>query len=131
MTGSVDQHGGCSDRRGVNEKIEGFFDVCRARGLTGRQGVLIPAANVKHLMLRQDVVEAAAAKTFHIHAIETIDQGIEVLTGIEAGRPDAEGAFPIGSVNRAVVRGLQRLAKLERKAEEKPRRKREAERRKS
>jgi lon-related putative ATP-dependent protease len=119
VTGSVDQHGRVQAIGGVNEKIEGFFDVCRARGLTGRQGVLIPAANVKHLMLRRDVVEAVAAKSFRIHAVETIDQGIEILTGVAAGEADAKGVFPIGSVNRAVVRGLERLAKVERKAAEK------------
>jgi len=120
VTGSVDQHGRVQAIGGVNEKIEGFFDVCRARGLTGRQGVLIPAANVKHLMVRREVVEAAAAGTFHVHAVETVDQGIEILTGVEAGQADARGAFPIGSVNRAVVRGLERLARLDRKAAEKP-----------
>ncbi|MDX9859515.1 MAG: ATP-binding protein [Rhodospirillales bacterium] len=120
VTGSVDQHGRVQAIGGVNEKIEGFFDVCRARGLTGGQGALIPAANVKHLMLRRDVVEAAAARKFHIHAVETIDQGIEILTGVEAGRADARGAFPIGSVNRAVVQGLQRLANAGRKAAEQP-----------
>ncbi|WP_316975831.1 Lon protease family protein [Shumkonia mesophila] len=119
VTGSVDQHGRVQAIGGVNEKIEGFFDVCRARGLTGRQGVLIPAANVRHLMLRRDVVEAVAAKSFRIYAVETVDQGIEILTGVPAGEADAKGGFPIGSVNRAVVRGLERLARLERKSEEK------------
>lgn len=131
VTGSVDQHGRVQAIGGVNEKIEGFFDVCRARGLTGRQGVLIPAANVKHLMLRRDVVEAATAGTFHVHAVETIDEGIEILTGIEAGEADAKGVFPIGSVNRAVVRGLERMARLDRKAAETPQPRRRSGRRDS
>ena len=84
---------------GVNEKIEGFFDICRARGLTGRQGVLIPKSNAGNLMLRRDVVEAAAQGRFHVYPVETIDQGIELLTGVPAGEPEAGGNFPAGSVN--------------------------------
>lgn len=115
VTGSVDQHGRVQAIGGVNEKVEGFFDVCQAQGLTGRQGVLIPAANVKHLMLRRDVVDAVAAKRFRVYAVATIDQGIAILTGVPAGEADARGDFPIGSVNRAVVRGLHRLARAKRK----------------
>lgn len=111
VTGSVDQLGRVQAIGGVNEKIEGFFDICRARGLTGGQGVLIPAANVKHLMLRRDVVEAAAAGEFSIFSVQTIDQGMEILTGVSAGAADGKGEFPIGSVNRAVIAGLERLAK--------------------
>ena len=81
VTGSVNQNGRVQAIGGVNEKIEGFFDLCKARGLTGEQGVLIPSANVKHLMLRRDVVEAAEAGQFHIYAVDAIDQGIEILTG--------------------------------------------------
>ena len=99
VTGSVNQFGQVQAIGGVNEKIEGFFDICAARGLTGRQGVLIPAANVKHLMLRRDVVEAAAEGKFHVYPVETIDQGIELLTGVAAGSPDPEGNFPAGTVN--------------------------------
>jgi predicted ATP-dependent protease len=95
---------------GVNEKIEGFFDLCSARGLTGDQGVLIPASNVKHLMLRQDVVQAAAEQQFHIYPIETVDQGIEILTGIPAGEPDAAGDYPEGTINALVQAELIRLA---------------------
>ncbi|HJX37190.1 MAG TPA: ATP-binding protein, partial [Anaerolineae bacterium] len=102
VTGSVNQHGQVQAIGGVNEKIEGFFDVCKARGLTGEQGVLIPASNVKHLMLRQDVVDAAASGEFHIYPVETIDQGIELLTGLEAGQPDEEGKYPEGTVNYLV-----------------------------
>ena len=95
---------------GVNEKIEGFFDICRAQGMNGDQGVLIPASNVKHLMLRPDVVEAVATGHFHVYPVETIDQGIELLTGVPAGEPDETGAFPAGSVNQRVEARLRELA---------------------
>ncbi len=110
VTGSVNQRGQVQAIGGVNEKIEGFFDVCAARGLTGEQGVLVPAANVKHLMLRADVVEAARAGRFHVYAVETVDQGIEILTGVPAGERDGEGKFPEGSVNGRVAARLQSLA---------------------
>ncbi|RIK44069.1 MAG: ATP-dependent protease [Chloroflexi bacterium] len=106
VTGSVNQFGQVQAIGGVNEKIEGFFDLCKARGLTGDQGVLIPAANVKHLMLRQDVVEAVAAKQFAIYPIRTIDEGIEVLTGMKAGEPNAKGQYPAGTFNRKVADAL-------------------------
>ena len=99
VTGSVNQRGRVQAIGGVNEKIEGFFDICTARGLTGRQGVLIPSANVKHLMLRRDVVEAAARGDFHVYPVETIDQGIELLTGVAAGVADDQGNFPPDTVN--------------------------------
>ena len=117
VTGSIDQQGRIQAIGGVNEKIEGFFDVCRSRGLDG-QGVLIPAANVKHLMLRRDVVEAAAAGKFRIHAMETADQGIELLTGMPAGTADAGGKYPLGSFNHAVMTRLDTFARF-REAEEK------------
>ena len=108
VTGSVDQYGRVQAIGGVNEKIEGFFDICAARGLTGEQGVMIPASNVKHLMLRKDVVEACAQKRFAIYPVATIDQGIEILTDMPAGEADPEtGEFPIGSVNREVVSKLK------------------------
>jgi predicted ATP-dependent protease len=110
VTGSVNQHGQVQAIGGVNEKIEGFFDLCRARGLTGDQGVLIPASNVKHLMLRRDVVEAVAAGDFHIYPVETIDQGIELLTGLPAGERDGAGQFPEESLNRRVETRLAALA---------------------
>ncbi|HLF21083.1 MAG TPA: ATP-dependent protease, partial [Aestuariivirga sp.] len=88
----------------------GFFDVCKARGLTGAQGVLIPASNVKHLMLRPDVVEAAAAGTFRIHAVATVDEGIELLTGIAAGRRGGDGKFPDGTINARVETKLMQFA---------------------
>ncbi len=114
VTGSVNQHGQVQAIGGVNEKIEGFFDICRSRGLAGDQGVLIPAANVKHLMLRQDVVGAVADGKFHIYPIETVEQGIEVLTGKPAGEMDDEGAFPEGSINRLVVQRLEEMAETQR-----------------
>lgn len=110
VTGSVNQHGEIQAIGGVNEKIEGFFDVCHRRGLTGEQGVLIPAANVKHLMLRHDVVEAVAQEKFHIYPVNTVDQGIELLTGLPAGVRDENGLFPDGSINQRVEVRLLILA---------------------
>jgi len=110
VTGSVNQNGLVQAIGGVNEKIEGFFDVCKLKGLTGEQGVLIPASNVRHLMLRGDVVEAVAAGRFHVYAVETIDQGIEILTGVPAGERDDLGFFPEGSVNHRVESRLLELA---------------------
>lgn len=110
VTGSVNQMGQVQAIGGANEKIEGFFDLCTERGLTGEQGVLIPRTNVVHLMLRQDVVEAVAAGRFHIYPIDTIDQGMEILTGVAAGELDGNGAYPDGSINRRVVARLAELA---------------------
>jgi lon-related putative ATP-dependent protease len=114
MTGSVNQHGEAQPIGGVNEKIEGFFDVCQARGLTGEQGVIIPASNAQYLMLRHDVVEAVEAGQFHIYSIQTVDQAIELLTGILAGERDEEGNFPEGSVNQLVEARLIKLAEKQR-----------------
>ncbi len=110
VTGSVNQYGQVQAIGGVNEKIEGFFDLCAARGLTGSQGVLVPAANVKHLMLHRRVVEAAEAGQFHVYPVETIDQGIEILTGMPAGERDADGRFPEGTLNHRVESRLIDLA---------------------
>jgi lon-related putative ATP-dependent protease len=107
VTGSVNQRGEMQPVGGINEKIEGFFDVCRARGLTGRQGVLIPAANVRHLMLRQDVVDAVREQKFHIHAAASVDDALEILSGRPAGERSEPGArFPAGSFNAAVEHAL-------------------------
>jgi lon-related putative ATP-dependent protease len=111
ITGSVNQHGEVQAIGGVNEKIEGFFDVCLARGLSGTQGVMIPDANVQHLMLRADVVEACSAGRFAIYPISAIDQGIELLTGVKAGERGADGVFPEGTVNRNVEDRLAAFAK--------------------
>ena len=110
VTGSVNQRGQVQAIGGVNQKIEGFFDICEARGLTGDQGVLIPASNVKHLMLRQDVVEAVKKGRFHIYPVETVDQGIEILTGVPAGERDKQGNYPEGTINHIVERRLAELA---------------------
>jgi lon-related putative ATP-dependent protease len=114
VTGSVNQHGEAQPIGGVNEKIEGFFDVCQARGLTGEQGVVIPIANVQHLMLRRDVVDAVKAGQFQVYAVETVDQAIELLTGVPAGRRDKEGDFTEGSVNQRVEARLIALAEKQR-----------------
>jgi predicted ATP-dependent protease len=109
-TGSVNQRGEIQAVGAVNEKIEGFFDVCRAQGLTGGQGVLIPATNRRDLMLRRDVVQAVADGQFHVYAIDTIDQGLEILTGLPAGARDKTGRFPPASVNDRVERRLMEFA---------------------
>lgn len=110
VTGSINQRGDVQPVGAINEKIEGFFDVCRARGLTGQEGVIIPSANIRHLMLRQDVIDAVTAGAFHIHAIRTADQGMEIVTGLPAGERDAAGAFPDGSLNQRIERRLIALA---------------------
>ena len=112
VTGSVNQLGQVQAIGGVNEKIEGFFDVCRARGLDGEHGVLIPAANIEHLMLRHDVVQAVADGKFHVYAVDTVDDALELLTGVAAGAPDATGSWPPGSVNGRVARRMQQLTAL-------------------
>jgi lon-related putative ATP-dependent protease len=114
VTGSVNQHGEVQPIGGVNEKIEGFFDVCQARDLTGEQGVIIPASNVQHLMLRRDVVDAVKAKQFQIYTVETVDQVIELLTGIPAGKRGKRGEFPEGSINQLVEARLIELAETQR-----------------
>jgi predicted ATP-dependent protease len=116
VTGSVNQHGVVQAIGGANDKIEGYFDICAARGLTGGQGVMIPASNVQHLMLRSDVVAACAAGKFSIWPIETIDQGIALLTGREVGEPGPDGAYPAGTVNRAVVDRLEQFTKTRKEA---------------
>lgn len=118
ITGSMDQHGRVQAVGGANEKIEGFFDICSERGLTGDQGVIIPADNVKHLMLRADVVEAAARGKFRIYAITTVDDAIRLLSGMEPGEPDEDGSYPEGTFNRAVTERLEQLAAIARKAHE-------------
>ena len=110
VTGSVDQLGRIQAIGGVNEKIEGFFDACRITGFTGRQGVIIPASNVKHLMLRRDIVAAAEQGRFAVYPIDTVDQGLELLTGVPAGQPDADGAYPAGTLNQRIAARLDALA---------------------
>jgi lon-related putative ATP-dependent protease len=110
VTGSVNQMGQVQAIGGVNEKIEGFFDICKGHGLSGEQGVLIPAANVRHLMLRHDVVQAVREDRFRIYAVSTIDEGIELLTGMPAGARGDDGRFPADSINGRVERRLSAFA---------------------
>lgn len=115
VTGSVNQRGEVQAIGGVNDKIEGFFDLCKARGFTRDQGVLIPRSNVPHLMLREDVVEAVRAGKFHVWPAGTVDEGIEVLTGVPAGERGADGAWPEGSINFLVDRRLRAYTETLRK----------------
>ncbi|MBX5467200.1 MAG: AAA family ATPase [Firmicutes bacterium] len=110
VTGSVNQKGEVQPIGGVNEKIEGFYRVCKLRGLTGRQGVMIPIQNVPHLVLHDEVVEAIRAGRFHLWAVRTIDEGIAILTGVPAGEPDADGIYPPDTVNGRVSRRLATYA---------------------
>ncbi len=109
ITGSINQFGEVQAIGGVNVKIEGFFRLCEARGLTGEQGVIIPRANVPNLMLHQTVLDAAKAGLFHIYAVDNVDQALSLLAGEDAGTPDAEGKFPEGSINDRVVQRLQAI----------------------
>ncbi|HBA67220.1 MAG TPA: ATP-dependent protease, partial [Methylococcaceae bacterium] len=112
MTGSVNQLGRVQAIGGVNEKIEGFFDICKKQGLTGTQGVIIPSANIKHLMLRWDVVHAAQSGQFHIYAVKNVDEALELLTGMVAGDPDENGVFPQDTVNGKVDAQLARFTEI-------------------
>jgi lon-related putative ATP-dependent protease len=112
VTGSVDQHGRIQAVGGINEKIEGFYELCKAKGLTGHQGILIPKANILNLMLSDEVVEAVSADSFHIYAIESVDEGIELLTGVPAGRRQENGTYPKGTINASVDDSLLRMAKI-------------------
>ena len=114
VTGSVNQYGEIQAIGGVNEKIEGFFEICEHRGLTGDQGVLIPPANVRNLMLAPKVVAAAKEGMFRIHAVQTIDQGIELMTGVPAGERNEHGEFPEGSINHLVEQRIRAFAEARR-----------------
>ena len=120
MTGSVNQHGQVQSIGGVNEKMEGFFDVCLEGGLTGKQGVLIPRSNVKNLMLRHDVVAAVEAGRFHVYAVEQVDEALELLTGKPAGGRDQAGRFAYGSINALVEARLVSFAEAARSFVAKP-----------
>lgn len=111
VTGSFNQHGHVQPVGGINEKIEGFFDLCKERGAMAGQGVIIPASNKRHLMLKREVVDAVQSGKFHVYAIESVDQGMEILTGIPAGERDESGQFPKDSVNGKVEQRLIELAK--------------------
>jgi predicted ATP-dependent protease len=110
VTGSVNQRGEIQPIGGVNRKIEGFFDVCKVKGLTGKQGVIIPRKNVKNLMLKDEVVASVKKGKFHIYPIDNVDQGIEILTGIRAGKKNKRGKYPEGTINALVVKRLDEMA---------------------
>jgi predicted ATP-dependent protease len=110
VTGSVNQKGEVQAIGGVNEKIEGFYQVCKVKGLNGRQGVIIPESNVQNLVLRDEVVEAIRAGKFHIYPVRTIDEGIEILTGLRAGERRPDGTFEEGTINYLVQRRLEEMA---------------------
>ncbi len=112
VTGSVNQKGEIQPIGGVNEKIEGFYQVCKMRGLDGSHGVLIPIQNIKNLNLSDEVVEAVKSSLFHIYAVSTIEEGIEVLTGVPAGKKDKSGNFPAGSINYLAYEKLKKYAKI-------------------
>ncbi len=114
VTGSVNQHGAVQAIGGVNEKIEGFFEICKARGLTGSQGVIIPSSNLRNLMLRADVVEACEKRTFAVYAVSTIDEGLALLTGLSAGLREPNGKFTEGSVNARIEDRLRMFADIRR-----------------
>jgi len=121
ITGSMDQNGDVQPIGGVNEKIEGFFDLCRLRGLDGSHGVIIPKRNMKHLMLKKDVVDAVKESKFTIYPIERVEEGLEILTGMPAGEPKEDGTYPEGTVNYLVVKRLTEISEAvkEKKEEEK------------
>jgi predicted ATP-dependent protease len=108
VTGSVNQKGKIQAIGGVNQKIEGFFDVCKSKGFTGKQGVLIPRANVKNLMLKKEVVDAVKKRKFHIYQVSTVEEGIEILTGVPAGVPDENWEYPFDTVYGKVQAKLKR-----------------------
>jgi len=112
VTGSVNQQGEVQAIGGANEKIEGFYDICYKRGLTGTQGVLIPRANVQHLMLRKDVIDACSADKFFVYPVTTIDEGVALLTGRPAGERGSDGLYPEQSLNRLVEERLDAFARI-------------------
>ncbi len=120
VTGSVNQHGEVQAIGGVNQKIEGFYKVCKAKGLTGKQGVMIPRTNIGDLALAQEVIDSVKDGSFSVWAVESVDQGIEIVTGIPAGEKDAEGLYPEGTVNFLVDKRLEDLAKGLKEFEEGP-----------
>jgi len=113
VTGSVNQKGQIQPIGGVNEKIEGYFQICKMRGLTGEHGVMIPVQNVDNLQLSDEIVSAVKKGLFHVYAVSTIEEGIEVLTGVPAGKKDKNGRFPAGTVNYLVYEKLKKYAKID------------------
>jgi ATP-dependent Lon protease len=121
VTGSVNQKGDIQPIGGVNQKIEGFYQVCKSKGLTGHQGVIIPQRNVKDLVLRDEVIQAVKEKRFHIYPVDRIEEGIEILTGVPAGKQDAKGAYERNSVFQLVAKGLKDMSEGEKGKESKKR----------
>ena len=115
VTGSVNQKGEIQPIGGVNEKIEGFFEICKMKGLTGEQGVIIPIQNVRNLHLKDEIIETVKKGKFHIYAIRTIDEGIEILTGVPAGKKDNNGKFPAGTINYLAYEKLKKYSENARK----------------
>ena len=112
VTGSVNQKGEIQPIGGVNDKIEGFYQVCKLRGLDGSNGVIMPIQNVNNLSLSDEIIEDVKNGKFHIYAISTIDEGIEILTGVPAGKKDSNGKFPAGSINYLVQEKLKKYASV-------------------
>jgi predicted ATP-dependent protease len=111
ITGSIDQRGRIQPIGGANEKIEGFFDICAMRGLARGHGVIIPKANIVNLMLREDIVEAVRNGAFAVYAVETVNEAIEILTGLRAGARRNSGVFPVGTFNARVAKRLDYFAR--------------------
>jgi len=121
ITGSVNQRGEVQPIGGVNQKIEGFHDVCKAMGMTGTQGVIIPARNKRNLMLRPDVVESVRKGLFHIYTVSTVDEAIELLTGVPAGERGPDGQYPEETINRRVDDRLRQMGEAMRQFGRRPR----------
>jgi predicted ATP-dependent protease len=119
VTGSMDQNGDVQPIGGVNQKIEGFFDLCRARGLNAGQGVIIPSRNVKNLMLKQEILDAVREGTFSIYAIEKMEEGLEILTGMPMGSMVEDGTYPENSVNYLIMKRLTEISEAMEKKKEK------------
>ena len=115
VTGSVNQKGEIQPIGGVNEKIEGFYEICKMKSLTGEQGVIIPVQNVRNLHLRDEIIESVKKGKFHIYAVRTIDEGIEILTGVPAGKKDKNGKFPAGTINYLAYEKLKKYSENARK----------------
>ena len=112
ITGSINQHGQIQAIGGVNEKVEGFFETCQQKGLTGQQGVIIPSANQRNLMLRKEILDAVAQNLFHLWTVQTLDDAITLLTGCPAGERQADGSYPQGTFNHTVIARLDAFARV-------------------
>ena len=111
VTGSVNQKGDIQPIGGVNEKIEGFYQICKMKGFNGEQGVIIPKQNVRNLHLNDEIIDSVKKGKFHIYAVKTIDEGIEILTGVPAGKKDSNGKFPLGTINYLAYEKLKKFTK--------------------